>query len=322
MRILMFGRGVIATQYGWALEQAGNTVEFYVRPGRVALYGPRVSLDILDARTKGKGDAVKLTWSHRLREELSPDHDYDLIIVSVSHDKFAEAAAFLGPKVGRATVLVFGNLWAVPQVAAAPLPWNRIVWGFPGAGGGFDAKGTLKGGLMKVVFFGTMGVPLTDRDRAVRDLFTAAGFSVSEQKNFQAWLWHHFILDAGFAYASLTAGGAAKVPESPRALRGMILVVRELLPLIRARGVKLSPVAILPFYLPLWLLGFALQKALAEGTFARALMDTNDNLANQRELKLYVRDTLAEAKRLGVRTALLESLEPLLRDLAPAAHLA
>jgi len=313
VKILMFGRGVIATQYGWALEKAGNTVEFYVRPGRVALYGPTLGLDILDARTNAKSDAVKLTWSPQLREELSPDHDYDLIIVSVRYDKVSEAAAFLAPRVGRATMLVFGNLWAVPQVAAAPLPWNQIVWGFPGAGGGFDAQGTLRGGLLKRVFFGTMGVPLTERDRAVRDLFTAAGFSVSEQKNFQAWLWHHFVLDAGFGYASLTAGGAGKVPESARALRGMIRVVRELLPLIRARGVKLSPIAIVPFYLPLWLLVFALQKALAKGTLARAIMETGDSPANRRELKLYVGDSLAEARRLGLRTALLESLEPLLQ---------
>jgi 2-dehydropantoate 2-reductase len=289
MKILMFGRGVIATQYG-----------------------PTVSLDILDARTNRKGDAVKLTWSIQMREELAPDHDYDLIIVSVSHDKVSEAATFLGPRVGRATVLMFGNLWTVPQVATAPLPWNQIVWGFPGAGGGFDAKGTLRGGFMRGVIFGTMGVPLTDRDRAVRDLFTAAGFSVSEKKNFQAWLWHHFLLDAGFAYASLTVGGAVKVADSPQALRGMILVVRELLPLIRARGVKLSPLAIVPFHLPLWLLGFALQKALAKGTMARALMESLDSPANQRELKLYVRDVLAEAKRLGGRAPLLESLEPVL----------
>ena len=31
MKILMFGRGVISTQYGWAFEKAGHTVEFYRR---------------------------------------------------------------------------------------------------------------------------------------------------------------------------------------------------------------------------------------------------------------------------------------------------
>jgi len=41
MKILMFGRGVISVIYGWALEKAGHTVEFYVRPGRAAQYGPQ-----------------------------------------------------------------------------------------------------------------------------------------------------------------------------------------------------------------------------------------------------------------------------------------
>jgi hypothetical protein len=82
----------------------------------------------------------------------------------------------------------------------------------------------------------------------------------------------------------------AKVAESPQALlQGMILVVRELLLLIWARGVKLSPLAIVPFHLPVWLLGFALQKALAKGTMAQALMESLDSLANQRELKLTLR---------------------------------
>jgi len=33
--------------YGWALEKAGHDVEFYVRPGRVAQYGPTVKLEII-----------------------------------------------------------------------------------------------------------------------------------------------------------------------------------------------------------------------------------------------------------------------------------
>lgn len=39
----MFGRGGI-TVYGWALQQAGQDVEFYVRPGRTESYGEAVDL--------------------------------------------------------------------------------------------------------------------------------------------------------------------------------------------------------------------------------------------------------------------------------------
>ena len=48
MKILMFGRGVIAVAYGWALERAGHEVEFFVRPGRAAEYGLAIDLELLD----------------------------------------------------------------------------------------------------------------------------------------------------------------------------------------------------------------------------------------------------------------------------------
>src|SRR6185369_6370490 len=60
-----------------------------------------------------------------------PDHDFDLIVLSVPHHRLADAAAFLAPRVGQATVLVFGNLWTEPTAAIGPLPLARIAWGFP-----------------------------------------------------------------------------------------------------------------------------------------------------------------------------------------------
>ena len=44
----MFGRGVIASIYGWALERAGHEVEFFVRAGRAASYGDAIRLDLID----------------------------------------------------------------------------------------------------------------------------------------------------------------------------------------------------------------------------------------------------------------------------------
>lgn len=55
MKILTFGRGGISTQYAWTFEKAGHTIEFYVRPGRKAEYGPTVFLNIYDARKKIRG---------------------------------------------------------------------------------------------------------------------------------------------------------------------------------------------------------------------------------------------------------------------------
>src|SRR5882724_5211934 len=147
MKILMFGRGVISVLYGWALEKAGHTVEFYVRPGRAVQYGPAVRFEIIDARRSIIGRRVNESWAIHMREDLPAVHDYDLILMSVQHYHFEDAAAFLGPRADQATVLVFNNLWVEPQQAASRLPAAHLAWGFPGAGGGFGSDGVLRGAL-------------------------------------------------------------------------------------------------------------------------------------------------------------------------------
>ncbi|MEU8279292.1 hypothetical protein ACFYOK_12950 [Microbispora bryophytorum] len=46
---------------------------------------------------------------------LEQDHDFDLIVLSVPHHRLPEATAFLSPRVGQATVLVFGTLGLFSQ---------------------------------------------------------------------------------------------------------------------------------------------------------------------------------------------------------------
>src|SRR3954467_11751898 len=137
----MFGRGVIAVAYGWALQRAGHEIEFYVRPGRAATYGTTVDLDLLDARSRLRGRRVVEKWPVRYREALEPDHDFDLIVLSVPHHRLPEATAFLAPRIGRATVRVFGNMGPEPLAAIGALPVDRVAWGAPQAGGGFGADG-------------------------------------------------------------------------------------------------------------------------------------------------------------------------------------
>lgn len=142
MKVLMFGRGAIATIYGWALEQAGHNVQFLVRPGRAAEYGNTVELDLLDARHRPWGERIVRSWPLRFHEELESDHDFDLIILSVSHHRLSAAAQFLAPRAGNATVVVFGSVWAEPMEAFAPLDAGRLAWGFPQAGAGSTTMGS------------------------------------------------------------------------------------------------------------------------------------------------------------------------------------
>lgn len=84
MKILIFGRGAIATLYGWAFTRAGHQVEYFVRPGRAAEYGSVLQVDILDCRYKRRGERVSENLQTSLREDLPKNHDFDLILLASS----------------------------------------------------------------------------------------------------------------------------------------------------------------------------------------------------------------------------------------------
>jgi len=315
MKILMFGRGAIATFYGWTLQQAGHDVQFYVRPGRAAQYGDTIDLDLLDARRRpwGRpwGQRVLRTWPVRYREDLEPDHDIDLIVLSLPHHRLSEAARFLAPRVGSATVLVFGNVWAEPRAAVSPLPLDQLAWGFPQAGGGFDHDGVLRGAMLPSVVFGTLDQPPTAREQAVRQTFRQAGFRLREQPDFRSWLWLHFISDAGMHAQGLRRGTMAQLVGSTADLREAMLTSRELLPLLQARGVDLRRhrAATVPLRTPSWVTASALALATQHFALARASLAAHSD-PKAEEPRAICRDALAEAQRLGVRVPRLEAAEP------------
>jgi 2-dehydropantoate 2-reductase len=311
MKILMFGRGVIATIYGWALEQAGHDIEFYVRPGRIATYGETIDLDLVDARRRVWGERVFQKWPVRYRETLEPDHDFDLIVLSVPHYRLTEAVNFLAPRVSKATVLVFSNIWSEPQAAVGALAIDQVAWGFPGAGGGFGEDGVLRGALLPSVVFGTFGQPSTDRERTVRRVFHEAGFRLREQRDFRGWLWIHFVMNAGIHSQGLRVGSLAKLVGATGDLREALLATRELLPLVEARGIDLRQHRgrVAPYRAPTWLTAPVLAWATAHFAPAGRSLQAHSN-PEAEEPRVICLDTLTEARRLGVAVPRLEAAQP------------
>jgi len=307
----MFGRGVIATLYGWALKQAGHDVQFYVRPGRAQEYGATVDLDLLDARRRPWGQRVVDQWPVKYLETIDAEHGFDLVVLSLPHHRLTEAATFLAPRVGNATVLVFGNVWAEPQAAVSPLPLDQLAWGFPLAGGGFDDDGVLRGATLPSVVFGTFGQTATARELAVRKVFRHAGFRLREVPEFRGWLWLHFILDAGIHTQGLRRGTLAHLVGARADLREALLTSRELLPLLQARGVDLRRHrgTTLPLRAPSWVTASAMARATRHVALARASLEAHTD-PQAEEPRAICRDVLAEARRLGVPVPRLEAAEP------------
>lgn len=306
MKILMFGRGVISTQYGWAFEKAGHSVTFYIRKESTKGFNPEISVKILDARKKLAGVMNKEIWTTKVINDIPEQHDYDLIIVSVQHYQFAKVAGFLAPKIGKATVLIFNNFWTDPLKETALFPKEQLAWGFPLAGGGFDANGVLNGAILPDVHFGTFGTKPTNRERAVRELFAQTGFKIKDHADFRGWLWTHFVVDAGFFSKVLEVGSVEKVFSSNKHLKDVILQVRELLQLVEKRGINLSHNLqdIKMYRRPTWMGSLMVRFLLKISPPFRTMVYSHNN---PEEALSYGRDVLKIAKELNFKLPLLES---------------
>lgn len=307
MHILMFGRGTVATIYGQALQAAGHDVEFYVRPGRAARYGHNVRMDLIDARRTPLGRRIHQTVPLRFRESLDAGDGFDLVVLSLGHHQLADAAAFLAPHVGDATVLVLGNVWEEPLAAVAPLPGSQVMFGFPLAGGGFDDDDVLRGALLRSVILGTGSALPRSREIAVQTAFRRAGIRVREESHMREWLWLHFISDVGMHAQGHLHGGLANMIGDRRALREAFLTSRELLPLLRARGADLRRHrgALLPYRLP-GLVAAAMAWATARVPIAQASLAAHTD-PDAAEPQAVLRDALREARRLGIPTPRLDA---------------
>jgi 2-dehydropantoate 2-reductase len=300
MKILMFGRGVISTQYAWAFEKAGHTVEFYVRKGRIAEYGETVSLNIYDSRTKLRGVLVNENWKVKLREDLTAQHDYDLIIISVQHYHFNDAIDFLTDKIGNAAVLVFNNIWDEPKESVSKLPADRLVWGFPGAGGGFDEKGVLNGTLWGTVSISAFGDSYTQHDMDVMNLFKSSGFKIKEIKDFRSWLFSHFVFNAAMHLENMKYNGMAPLTDlqSSKFWRNVISNGKELLPLLKARNVDLKAGTDLKLLnLPPVIISIVMKLALKIFPSIKQVLTGHSNLS---ELKSYCKDVALKAEELKI----------------------
>ncbi|MNZ90647.1 2-dehydropantoate 2-reductase [compost metagenome] len=291
MRILFFGRGLISTQYAWAFEQAGHTVEFYVRKGRKETFGSRIELEMWDAR-RGK-KLIKESWNVKLHEEILPN--YDLIIMSVNTEQLPEAAQFLSTAAGNTPVLIFNNIWQGLKSSIVQLSMNNVVFGFPGAGGGI-ADNRLRGGFMKMVFLEKPRAGTEHINQLVKKCFESAHFKISWVKDMQNWLWNHFAMNAAMEAEVLKRGSFSALMNHKDSFANVGLNMREMIPVLKARGAKHDVISLMLTKIPPALLGTLFNKVIfAKGSLPRLFMEYNNSKAG-----FAVLEVVREAKKAGL----------------------
>jgi len=113
-----------------------------------------------------------------------------------------------------------------------------------------------------MVQFGTFESEPTKRDLEVRKLFARAGFKIMVQKDLQSWLWNHFALNVAMEVEVLKSGSCEKVISSPEALVGIGRNMKEIIPVLKAKGAKLDVMTKVMSDHPPRVVGFLMSKVI------------------------------------------------------------
>jgi len=305
MKVLIIGRGVVGTTYGWALSQAGIDVTHVVRkelPGTA-------NLDLLDLRP-GYQKHARVTYVPKTVTQIGPADGFDLVIVATKHYQAVEAIRQYLPGAPRATFLLFTANWDGAAEFDRLLPRSSMLWGYAAASGGPDVQGVLVVTVAPTVRFGKLEGSDPEKYKAVGELFERAGFALDIKPNIVEWLWVHHAINAGGIGVCLWAGGIAEATGSYKTIRLGLLAVRDALAVLAARGVdvKSYPDARSILNTPGWLACLGAVYGIRFTEKGRRLLQASHFDHSPDEMKRYYFDVLNTGEELGVAMPHLSAL--------------
>lgn len=133
-------------------------------------------------------------------EELRPDDEYDLVIVLIKKTKLPPVFDILATRPGVKNVLFMGNNALGFDEYLKQLPAEKLLFGFPGAGGGIRdqvvhyADREKPKGKRRAVTIGEIDSRNRDRTSAVKSLFESAAVPVDLTADIDGWLKYHAAL--------------------------------------------------------------------------------------------------------------------------------
>ena len=237
MRVVVIGAGVLGSLYGARLAAAGHSVTVVARGGRLTEL-QRAPIQILNdeggVAAAATVDAVP---------NLKPDDDHDLALVIVRADQIDDLLPDLAANQGVKTFLFMHNRAAGSSALAQAVGPERVLLGFPGAGGWLDGA-TVRYRLIPEQPT-TLGEPdgrLSPRLHQIAKIFEEAGFTVALSCRMDDWLKTHAMLVTAIAGAIYLADGSTiEIAKSRRSVRTLVRGVRQGFGLLSEAGVVIEP---------------------------------------------------------------------------------
>jgi 2-dehydropantoate 2-reductase len=239
MKILVYGAGVLGSLYAARLQEAGQEVSIVARGQRLADIQEH-GLVLVD------GDSGQRTTTRvSAVEGLAPDDAYDLVLVLVRKNQLSAILPALAANRTIPTILFMGNNAAGPDEMVGAVGRERVLLGFPGAGGyrdGHTVTFKVVSGRQQPTTLGELDGRTTTRLRQIAAAFKLAGFPVTTSTNMEAWLKTHAAEISPMANAIYMAGGDNYRLAGDR--DGLVLLVRAIREgyrVLRALGVPVTP---------------------------------------------------------------------------------
>jgi 2-dehydropantoate 2-reductase len=203
MKTLMYGAGPIGQWLALKLEKAGKDVTVLAR-GRTYDKLVQDGVRFVDALT-----GEQLRAQVKLTRELAPQDRYDLVVVPMVRSGRLAVCQILAKNDHLENILFLGNEVGGFAEYLKFLPKEKVLFGFPGAGGGWR-EGALviadrdKPGGKGQIFVGEIDGKTRARTRQIKQLFEGCDMVVSLEKDIDGWLKYHF------AFVGPTAGAIFK----------------------------------------------------------------------------------------------------------------
>lgn len=201
MRTLVFGAGPLGCMYAHLLRQGGKDVTILARGKRydwIKANGLVLVDELTGAQERSSVEIV---------DELRPDDEYDLVVVLIRKNKLPPVFEILRANKHIKNILFMGNNALGFDQYMRHLPEQKVLFGFPGAGGGISeqvvhyADREKPGRKRRAITIGEIDGQTRDRTRAIKSLFETAGIPVNMTEDIDGWLKYHVALVSPLANA-------------------------------------------------------------------------------------------------------------------------
>lgn len=191
MKILFFGAGPLGSIYAHLLHEKGEDVTILERGERYDSL--KANGLVLVNEITGKKDSSCIN----VVDVLKPKDEYDLVIVLIRKNNIQPVIEILATSTGVKNILFMGNNALGFDEYLKNLPAEKVLFGFPGAGGGIRehvvhyADREKPNGKRRAVTIGEIDGRNKQRTFMIKSLFESAGVPVDITKDIDGWLKYH-----------------------------------------------------------------------------------------------------------------------------------